>query len=308
MSTIPLGFRRNKNGFAVFPVHYSMDPEKATPEWAEREKKGMPGWMWRKEYEMDPYAASGKPAFPDLNQWKKHIYLPLDLAVPGGIIPDWWPRYAGFDWGSSNPTALEFATVRPDGVIVFYWELYRKNLTPNEIDATAKAHPDWRKIVFVAHDPSMVSMTPRGGGISAGQKNAEEKALADIFALKGWSMVPGTRGDDVTFVQNLYAAWANLEKPRVIITHSCPNLYWELEHLRHDELNTTQLNKKNVPEKLVDKDNHAFDAIKYLLRMNPQPPTSEDEWDYLSTEEKVQTINPRPREEIIEDPYLGALA
>ncbi len=309
MSTIPLGFRRNENGFAVWPVHYSMDPAKATPEWKESEQSGMPRWMWRKEYEMDPYASSGAPAFPDISKWQQYIYRPLSDVVPDGIIPEWWPRYAGFDWGRRNPSAVLFCTVRPDGVIIFYWEMYQKNLEPQQIHAKVSLHPDWPKVLkgFVGCDPSMFSMTPRGGGLRGSDKSEDEKALADMFILFGWPMVPGMRGDDITFIQELYKAWSNLDRPRIIITHSCPNFWWELNHLRHDELNTKQINKKNLPEKLVAKDNHAFHAAKYLLRLNPSRPNIDDEWEYLDSEQRAQIKRP-PKEEYMDDPYLGALA
>ena len=153
---------RKKNGFTIARVHYSADPEKAKQEWIAKEKRGMPDWAWRKEFEMDPYAASGKPVFPELPSWTEYIHKPLHHVVKDGIIPSWWPRYAGFDWGGSNPSAFELATISPSGTIIFYWEYYRAKQKPQEINTAIQAHPDWEDLIFVAHDPSMRSMLQWG--------------------------------------------------------------------------------------------------------------------------------------------------
>lgn len=300
---MPIQFSRNRNGFAVAKVHYSADPEKDAA-WVEREKKGMPEWAWRKEMEMDPSAASGKLVFPELVRWAQHLYVPLHKVVVDAYIPEWWPRYAGFDWGRTNPSAIELCAISPQGTIIFYWEMYREDLKPQEIDAIMKSHPDWERILFVGHDPSMLNMTGFGGGVRSGSGD-EEKALAHIFHEMGWPLVPGIRGDDVTFTQELYRAWTDLTNPKIIITHACPNLWHELNNLRHEELNTISINKKNDPERIVPKANHAFHAIKYLLRLNPSPPSLEENRSYLTNDERARLPH-RPAK--VYDDVLGEYA
>ena len=51
----------------------------------------------------------------------------------------------------------------------------------------------------------------------------------------------------------------------------CPNLLWELRRARREELTPTQLTKKNQTEKIVDKDNHLRDCLKYLVLTLPEP-------------------------------------
>lgn len=301
-------FRRNRNGFAVATIHYSSDPEKDEA-WVARERQGMPDWSWRKEMEMDPSAAAGKLVFPELVKWAPHIYVPLSKVVKGGVIPDWWPRYAGFDWGRRNPSAIELCAVTPDDVLVFYWELYRANLKPHQLDRIMKAHPDWGRIELIGHDPSMVSMTSWGGGVRG---EDEERTLADTFAEFGWPMCPGLRGDDVAFSQELYASWRNLDSPKVVITHACPNLWKELNGLRHEELNVISINKKNDPEQIVKKGNHAFHAIKYIVRLNPSGPDFKESREHMPAEQRVQQYTPpekrRERDEEFLDEHLGAFA
>ena len=65
--------------------------------------------------------------------------------------------------------------------------------------------------------------------------------------------------------------------------------------------------KKNEPERIVQKDNHAFDAIKYLIQTHPAGPDGAEIWESLTKEQKVKyPRNHRDEDEFL-DPYLGGL-
>ena len=51
----------------------------------------------------------------------------------------------------------------------------------------------------------------------------------------------------------------------------CPNLLWELMPTRREKLTAQQLLSKNISERIVDKDNHTRDAVKYVLMSLPEP-------------------------------------
>jgi hypothetical protein len=53
----------------------------------------------------------------------------------------------------------------------------------------------------------------------------------------------------------------------------CPNLLWELMRTRRVKLTAQQLLSRNTAEAIVDKDNHASDAMKYHLMSHPEPST-----------------------------------
>lgn len=92
---------------------------------------------------------------------------------------------------------------------------------------------------------------------------------------------------DVSFAARLMAQWANLDQrePKVKIVcrnygdkpqpglHNwdCPNLLWELMRTRRVKLSAQQLLSRNAAEAIVDKDNHARDAMKYVLMSHPEP-------------------------------------
>ena len=51
----------------------------------------------------------------------------------------------------------------------------------------------------------------------------------------------------------------------------CPKLLWELMNTRRVKLSAQQLLSRNVSEAIMDKDNHARDAMKYHLMSHPEP-------------------------------------
>jgi hypothetical protein len=51
----------------------------------------------------------------------------------------------------------------------------------------------------------------------------------------------------------------------------CPNLLWELRQARREELSAGQLLHRNPTERIVDKNNHLRDCLKYLCLSTPEP-------------------------------------
>jgi hypothetical protein len=71
--------------------------------------------------------------------------------------------------------------------------------------------------------------------------------------------------------------------------YDCPNLLWELKRIRRQELTSRQLLTQNQTEKIVDKDNHAWDPFKYI---NMQFPKSEPIPVHRQVEALVKDLNP----------------
>ena len=55
--------KNNNNQFTVARVHYSLDPDKNTPEWLAEVKRGMPENGFRREYEIDYSFSSNEISF-----------------------------------------------------------------------------------------------------------------------------------------------------------------------------------------------------------------------------------------------------
>lgn len=74
-----LDVRKNKTGFVAVRLHYSADPEGWPPDAVEAKRNELPGWMFRKEFDIEFGAQSGQPVFEQ--EWTdaqlQHIRNPL---------------------------------------------------------------------------------------------------------------------------------------------------------------------------------------------------------------------------------------
>ncbi len=92
-----ISVRHNKNGFCICQVHYSANPEKATGEWKERTKRGMPSDSWDQEYEIDFSKELGKRYYSDFSRGT-HV-RPLLYNYESTL-------YVGLDYGYHHPCAV----------------------------------------------------------------------------------------------------------------------------------------------------------------------------------------------------------
>ena len=102
------------------------------------------------------------------------------------------------------------------------------------------------------------------------------KAIATMFAEEGIdNLTPAPENNELLGMERILSHWMNLQgitKPDYgIVNGGCPNLLWELLRARREELSATQLARKNPTEKIVDKDNHLRDCLKYLVLTLPEP-------------------------------------
>ena len=117
------------------------------------------------------------------------------------------------------------------------------------------------------------------------------KSYNELYNERGIDNFVPFSGDrsDVSFAGRLMQNWADLDnrEPTVKIVcprglyaekpvpglHNlgCPNLLWELMNTRRVKLTAQQLLHRNASEEIVDRDNHARDAMKYHLMSHPEP-------------------------------------
>ena len=88
--------RNPKNKFTVARLHYSLDPDKAKPEWKEMAKKGMPESGWQREYEIDYSVFEGKPVFPEFSELN---IKPIEVKEREILLVGW-------DFGYRRPAVV----------------------------------------------------------------------------------------------------------------------------------------------------------------------------------------------------------
>lgn len=215
--------------------------------------------------------------------WKKII-----ISDPAWRPDPRWRVEAGMDHGRTNATVIERCYIDHQGIIYFAGEYYQPGKEVWEHAPIIKKMEDIRKVAACYADPTIfdfnIQQSQRPGHAVERAKSINELYIEQGIEL--FSPFPGDRSD-VSFAGRLMAHWANLDRrePTVKIVcpqytespqfglHNwgCPNLVWELMRRRRVKLTAQQLLSKNASEALVDRENHANDAMKYVLMSHPEP-------------------------------------
>lgn len=270
-------------GIGVVRYHYSADSNKrpGTKQgdvWLAEEARAYPMGTddprWKKEMEINYGALGGQHLFPKWELWR----LKGDIVIPSYEAQN-TKLYGSYDHGSFNPMAFHIHSVDSDGVITTVWELYGANVAAHQIATIVKGKEGfdqngkryegcpypYSSLSYIVADPSIWNEDkPQFAG--------PNKSTAQIFREMGVHMIPGERGGDITVANWLHGwYWKDPEHPRYRITEACPKLIWEIGQQRRKEFSAAVAMNRSQPEELVDKDNHAWDGLKYLLKKHPPP-------------------------------------
>lgn len=269
----------------VFRVHYSADPARdpaVNPKWVEEERKKYTSQSkWDREQEIVHEAGGGERLFAEvLTKWEEKILIDPES---GWEPSPHWKRVGGFDHGKANPTAALTAAMDQDGVLYILGEYYQPGLSPKQHRPHLASLNGFLGAEAYA-DPSIFYK-------SQAQSDGTFKAIADLYFEEGiTNLVRAPNNNELTGMEKILKHWLNLDSrmptlrivcPRGLRNISgpdygvhndgCPNLLWELRRARREELSAVQLVNKNPSERIVDKDNHLRDALKYMVSAFVEP-------------------------------------
>lgn len=199
----------------------------------------------------------------------RHVVEPHEFP-----IPDHWVRVCGADWGYSAPFCNLWGAIDPDtGRHVIYREVYEKGLTDRQqarlvLESTAANE----KVRFRFADPSMWSSKNMDGVIFS---SADEYAAAGVVLMKG----NNNRLDGLRKVQRLLEDMPD-GRPGLLIYSTCSHLIRTLPALPYD--------KTNVEDVDTDAEDHAYDALRYLL----SNAVTREQSRVKKTKEQLGWINP----------------
>jgi hypothetical protein len=274
--------RRMPDGRPVYRVHYSADPERDAA-WVERERKKYSSkGAWDREQEIIHEAGGGERVFAEVLARDEEKIL-IDPYTSGFRPSPHWRMVGGFDHGKANPTGALVACIDHDGVIYILGEYYQPGLSPAEHRPNLLALNGFKQAEIYA-DPSIFHQTQA-------QEDGKYRAIAELYADLGiTNLIPAPATHELLGMERILAHWHDLgrrgptlkivcprEKRDVsrpiygVHNDGCPNLLWELRRTRREELSATQLLARNPTEKIVDKDNHLRDPLKYLCLALPAP-------------------------------------
>jgi hypothetical protein len=273
---LPRGLRsfETPSGMPVLEVHYTADPDKRPDTeqgkaWMERASRpyingGTASADWQREMEIDYFASGGSLVFPMASDPKAKIWHPVmtlrDVRNLGLKL------YAGYDYGPRNPSAFIVWGQAPDGKWYAIDEIYEPCVNYVEHCKKIKTNK-WsasKLIQKIVCDPQMMAEDQ--------QTLSGKSSMLALFREQGVRMVPGNKGADLRFVQLLRYLWRDPANPQLVICENCWNLKREVQRLKWQPQSGKVARTSNLPEKIMDKNNHGFDASAYLHDTRPKPP------------------------------------
>lgn len=285
-----LTVRRTTGGIPVLRLHYAAHPDRnpdTNPEWKQTERKLYTSQAsWDREQEVRDEAGGGEQVFADtlITYWNKIV-----ITDPRWRPDPNWRVEGGNDYGKTNPTVIERSYWDHDGTGYFCGEYYQPGMEVWQHAPRMKEMQDIFRMAICYSDPTIFNMNMEQGGGDSRKSAERAKSVAELYDEQGLGIFTPFHGDrsDVSFSERLMMHWANLEENEPTIKIVCrnyserpqyglhqwdsPNLIWELMRTRRVKLTAQQMLNRNVSEAIVDKDNHARDAMKYTVMSHPEP-------------------------------------
>ena len=175
-------------------------------------------------------------------------------VIPPFEIPIHWERLKGIDYGYASESACIWAAIDPsDSTLIIYRELYRKGLTGQDLGymITEMEMQDPFSVAGVL-DTAAWNRTGTTGP-TVGEtlvKQGHKLRRADKNRIQGKIQL------------HEYLRLQQTGRPRLQIFNNCPNLIRELQSIPLDKANP-----EDVDTKAQD---HAYDALRYLIMSRPR--------------------------------------
>ena len=281
-------WKNEGNKFNILMLHYSADPGKDPDrdgkEWYDKEKEGAPKAVWNKEYEIDFTTKSGRLVYgPDFCDFDARIHLLNSYELDSNV-----EFFMAMDFGQRNPNCVLVAALTMDNRIFIIDEYYKPSIpsvaSRDMFEKFGYLMPGYEDRLTIRQKKVLADNTFQLKVIdpSTAHKNRTkivegeevEYSVIEDFDDNGWEFEKAHNDFDagVTRVREYFAVDGLGRSHLYIFEDKCPNLVNELHKYRYQE-NTEATNRtKNEPEKPVKKNDHAMDALRYLMMTRPIRP------------------------------------
>lgn len=204
------------------------------------------------------------------------------------VIPDTWTKIIGADHGYRNPAAFLWAAIDYDDNVYVYREFYQREWLIEEI---VKGRPK-------ENLPGVLSLCGKekidGIHIDPSTRNRRgSNGLSDWDAyndnLPGGLPLIAAQNDKtsgIDRVKSFLKINPRTNKPRLFVFDSCSNLLEEMSKYRYAETPQQRQGKVAEKEEPMKVDDHACDALRYLIMSRPEPPKE----NHSESPHKVGTI------------------
>lgn len=184
-------------------------------------------------------------------------------------IPANWERHIRIDHGFRNPAAVLFFAISPEGEVYCYRELYVREWLIKEIVRGNTKEKKKGLIEFtnggdsfktVKIDPSTKARRGTSGTSDFDEYNRNWPTWLPPLQLAKNDVQVG-----IDRVKSYLKVDPKSKKPSLYIFDNCTNLLEEVTTYRYPDLRPNQQGQKAESEKPVKVDDHALDALRYMI-------------------------------------------
>jgi PBSX family phage terminase large subunit len=179
-------------------------------------------------------------------------------------LPEDWVRRIGCDHGFRNQAAWIYGAVSPDGDLYIYREFYEKEFLIEDICKANKKLFGNEVIEQARMDPSTRAAS---GTTGKSDWDAYIENLPSGFPLL---LANNEVSQGIDRVKS-YLKPDKRGKPRLYVFDTCGSLLDEMAQYKWKEQPTSQQDRANVKEEPVKHNDHAVDALRYLVMTCPEP-------------------------------------
>lgn len=229
-------------------------------------------------------------------------------------IPDTWERHIRIDHGFRNAAAILCFAISPDGEVYVYRELYEREWLIEEliIGKPSKGGSEPKlglvkrlerneKFLTAKIDPSVKAR--RG---TTGASDYDEYLRHWPQTLPPLQMAKNDVQVGIERVKSYLKLHPRTSKPQLYIFDTCVNLLEEITTYQYPELSPNEVGRKAEDEKPLKVNDHALDALRYMIVDLPEPyKVEQDELErlkkYSASERALQTelqrlVKPQPKD------------
>jgi PBSX family phage terminase large subunit len=232
--------------------------------------------------------------YPEFDQ-SIHVIKPFD-------IPKGWERIIAIDHGLMNPTCALWGAIDYDNNLYIYDEYYEPGIVSKHAEIILNKSIG-QEISMWLIDPSTANKTREKEGMPWSIMEeyedygiyaipANNQMLAGINRVKEFLKLDPRRINPQTH---------EAHSPRLFIMANCTSTIWEFPQYQWKKMKN--ITNRNEPERPRDFNDHAMDALRYLILSRFPPPTKNPRGDSL-----VQTLRQKGTRGFanqIPDDYVG---
>ena len=237
------------NPYMSTHLHSSYQNTYLDPEFQIRISRGKPDW-WVARYIHGSFDYAEGMVYPTFSK----------TVVDPFFVPNHWKRMFSVDFGLRDPTVMLAAAIDPTENIVYIYDEYYQAETP--INENAKAMSKMLNEVPPGLIHGQVIADPSGSKRSG----ATRRSYFDHYAEYGIWFQEGNNNIEAGIAK----VYTYLSLNRLKIFSNCINIIKEGRAYKYRDNELDQ--QKNRGEKPVDANNHAMDALRYLIMELPDDP------------------------------------